>query len=64
MLSIDNLSYKLDDENNKIYSELKQTLSNKKNLLLEQIEEMRTKEYDVDKIYEKNKEYLLEDKEM
>ena len=64
MLSIDELRYKLEDENNKIYSELKQTLSNKKNLLLEQIEEMRTKEYDVDKIYEKNKEYLLEDKEM
>ena len=62
MLSIDDLSSSLEDENLKIYNKLKETLSNKKKLLLEQVEEMRNKEYDVDKIYEKNKEYLLEDK--
>jgi hydroxymethylpyrimidine pyrophosphatase-like HAD family hydrolase len=61
MLSIDELS-SLEDENLNIYNKLKETLSNKKKLLLEQVEEMRNKEYDVDKIYEKNKEYLLEDK--
>ena len=63
MLSIDELS-SLEDENLNIYNKLKTTLSNKKKLLLEQVEEMRNKEYDVDKIYEKNKEYLLEDKQM
>ena len=55
-------SYNLSDENKNTYHILKEGWKVKIQMLNEQVEELKKKDYDVKLIYEKNKQYSLEDK--
>lgn len=50
------------DENKNTYHILKEGWKVKIQMLNEQVEELKKKDYDVKLIYEKNKQYSLEDK--
>jgi predicted methyltransferase MtxX (methanogen marker protein 4) len=47
--------------NNNEYKKIKDTWQNKKDMLLEHIEELKKKDYQVELIYSKNKERCLND---